>query len=104
MGELSTIGPELEGEAKEIVDASGLYLFPGFIDAHVHFNEPGREHWEGLSSGSRSLAAGGGTTFFEMPLNAFSAHSGSRGVREKARLCRGKIDLGLRALGRLDSD
>jgi allantoinase len=70
-GRVVRTGSELEGEAKEVVDASGLYLFPGFIDAHVHFNEPGREHWEGLSSGSRSLAAGGGTTFFEMPLNAF---------------------------------
>jgi allantoinase len=64
------IGQQLEGEAAEIVDASGLHLFPGFIDAHVHFNEPGREDWEGLASGSRSLAAGGGTSFLEMPLNA----------------------------------
>jgi allantoinase len=64
------IGPELEGQAMEVVDAAGFHLFPGFIDAHVHFNEPGREHWEGLSSGSRSLAAGGGTVFIEMPLNA----------------------------------
>jgi allantoinase len=69
-GRVAATGPDLEGSAVEIVDASGLHLFPGFIDAHVHFNEPGREHWEGLSSGSRSLAAGGGTSFFEMPLNA----------------------------------
>ncbi len=69
-GRVVAIGPELEGQAAEVVEASGLHLFPGFIDAHVHFNEPGREHWEGLSTGSRSLAAGGGTAFFEMPLNA----------------------------------
>ncbi len=69
-GRVVATGPELEGKASEVVDASGLHLFPGFIDAHVHFNEPGREHWEGLASGSRSLAAGGGTSFFEMPLNA----------------------------------
>jgi allantoinase len=69
-GRVVAIGPELEGQAAEVVEASGLHLFPGFIDAHVHFNEPGREHWEGLWSGSRSLAAGGGTVFFEMPLNA----------------------------------
>jgi allantoinase len=69
-GRVVAIGPELESQAAEVVDASGLHLFPGFIDAHVHFNEPGREHWEGLASGSRSLAAGGGTVFFEMPLNA----------------------------------
>ncbi len=69
-GRIVATGPELEGEAKEIVDATGMHLFSGFIDAHVHFNEPGREHWEGLESGSRALAAGGGTFFFEMPLNA----------------------------------
>jgi allantoinase len=69
-GRIAAIESELEGQASEIVDVSGLCLFPGFIDAHVHFNEPGREHWEGLSSGSRSFAAGGGTVFFEMPLNA----------------------------------
>ena len=69
-GRVAAIGPELEGQAAEVVEASGLHLFPGFIDAHVHFNEPGREHWEGLLSGSLSLAAGGGTAFFEMPLNA----------------------------------
>jgi allantoinase len=69
-GRIVATGPELEGEAKEIVNATGMHLFPGFIDAHVHFNEPGREHWEGLESGSKALAAGGGTFFFEMPLNA----------------------------------
>ncbi len=43
---------------------------PGLIDTHVHFNEPGRTEWEGLETGSRSLAAGGVTTFFDMPLNS----------------------------------
>ena len=103
-GRVVAIGPELEGQAAEVVEASGLHLFPGFIDAHVHFNEPGREHWEGLSTGSRSLAAGGGTAFFEMPLNACPTDSGRRRIREKACLCRGKVGLGLRALGRLDAD
>ena len=48
----------------------GLHIFPGVIDAHVHFNEPGRADWEGIETGSRALAAGGGTMFFDMPLNA----------------------------------
>src|ERR1700688_3070704 len=63
-GRIVAIRSILERSAAEIIDASGLHLFPGFIDAHIHFNEPGREHWEGISSGSLSLAAGGGTTFF----------------------------------------
>ena len=44
------------------IDATGLHIFPGLIDPHVHFNEPGRAHWEGIATGSRALAAGGGTT------------------------------------------
>jgi allantoinase len=52
------------------IDATGLTLLPGLIDVHVHFNEPGRADWEGAATGSRALAAGGGTTFFDMPLNS----------------------------------
>ena len=58
------------GSAHEEIDATGLHVFPGVIDSHVHFNEPGRADWEGIETGSRALAAGGGTTFFDMPLNA----------------------------------
>jgi allantoinase len=68
--QIAAVGVNLGGSAKQVVVAAGAYLFPGIIDAHIHFNEPGREHWEGLSSGSRALAAGGGTVFFDMPLNA----------------------------------
>ncbi|MEM6314678.1 MAG: allantoinase AllB [Planctomycetota bacterium] len=56
--------------AREEVDATGLHVFPGLVDPHVHFNEPGRAEWEGLATGSAALAAGGGTVFFDMPLNS----------------------------------
>src|SRR5438309_3442066 len=67
---ITSIGPALEGATRETFDAAGLHIFPGLIDSHVHFNEPGRAHWEGFETGSRALAAGGGTLFFDMPLNA----------------------------------
>jgi allantoinase len=57
-------------DAEEVVDAAGLLLLPGLVDVHVHFSEPGRGHWEGFETGSRAAAAGGVTTFVEMPLNA----------------------------------
>jgi allantoinase len=44
-------------------------VLPGLVDAHVHFNEPGRTHWEGYETGSAAAAAGGITTFLYMPLN-----------------------------------
>jgi allantoinase len=68
-GVIAEIGTDLPGGAQEI-DARGLHVFPGLIDAHLHFNEPGRTEWEGAESGSHALAAGGGTLFFDMPLNS----------------------------------
>ena len=62
--------PELSESADEEIDCAGLHIFPGVIDAHVHFNEPGRTEWEGFATGTRALAAGGVTTYIEMPLNA----------------------------------
>jgi len=62
-GAIAALAPGLSGSAPEELDARGLHVFPGVIDAHVHFNEPGRAHWEGLETGSRALAAGGGTLF-----------------------------------------
>jgi allantoinase len=68
-GVIAAVGRELPG-AREEIDARGLVVLPGVIDAHVHFNEPGRADWEGWASGTRALAAGGGTACVEMPLNA----------------------------------
>ena len=57
-------------DASEVIDLEGQVLLPGIIDDHVHFNEPGRENWEGYCTGSMAAAAGGITTILEMPLNA----------------------------------
>ena len=59
-----------EESAAVVVDGTGQFLLPGAIDAHVHYNEPGRADWEGWATGSLASAAGGATCVFEMPLNA----------------------------------
>jgi allantoinase len=69
-GRIVEVAPEIYGAAREELDAAGLHVFPGLIDPHVHFNEPGRTEWEGIATGSAALAAGGGTCFFDMPLNS----------------------------------
>lgn len=69
-GKIQEVGQSLQGSANRVIDAEGLHILPGLIDTHVHFNEPGRTEWEGLETGSRGLAAGGVTTFFDMPLNS----------------------------------
>jgi allantoinase len=53
-----------------VIEAGGLVVLPGVIDAHVHLNDPGRADWEGFATGTRALAAGGTTCAIDMPLNA----------------------------------
>jgi allantoinase len=69
-GKIAAIGRNLIGSAPKEIDAIGLTILPGAIDAHVHFNEPGRTDWEGFETGSSAAAAGGTTTIFDMPLNS----------------------------------
>jgi allantoinase len=69
-GTIAAVEPGLEGSARETVDATGLHVFPGVVDPHVHLNDPGRADSEGLAHGTAALAAGGTTTFVDMPLNA----------------------------------
>ncbi len=69
-GRITEIGPRLDVEADEEIDASGLHVFPGGVDAHVHFNEPGHTEWETIACGSAALAAGGYTSYVDMPLNS----------------------------------
>src|SRR5207245_1078512 len=68
-GQIVQLAESIESENCPIVDAAGLYVLPGMVDVHVHFNEPGLGDWEGFASGSASLAAGGCTTYTDMPLN-----------------------------------
>jgi allantoinase len=68
-GRITAVEPDLALSADEEMDASGLHVFPGGIDSHVHFNEPGRTEWETIANGSAALAAGGYTSFIDMPLN-----------------------------------
>ena len=50
-----------------IVDASGSWVCPGFIDLHVHLREPGQEYKEDIASGLNAAAAGGFTAVCPMP-------------------------------------
>jgi len=81
-GRIVEIGPDVRG-ARDEIDARGLVMFPGLIDVHLHFNEPGRTEWEGAATGSRALAAGGGTLFFDMPLNSTPCCVNAREIDRK---------------------
>lgn len=58
---------EEQPPADRVVDLDGLYLFPGFIELHAHFREPGQEHKEDLESGAWAALHGGYTTVLVMP-------------------------------------
>ena len=85
-GRIAKLAPTVSGTFDDELDVSGRYVFPGIIDAHVHFNEPGRADWEGISTGSAALVAGGGTAFFDMPLNSEPPVLNAERLREKRAL------------------
>ena len=67
---ISAIGNAEEMEIPaftRIIDATGLFLIPGVIDDHVHFREPGLTNKGDIYSESRAAAAGGVTSFMDMP-------------------------------------
>ncbi len=68
-GRIEKILPDIKemAEPSKVIDCSGKHICPGFIDAHVHFREPGHTHKEDFLSGSKAAAAGGVTTIFDMP-------------------------------------
>jgi len=57
----------ISGASVEIIDASGMMVFPGLIDMHVHLREPGQEHKEEISTGAQAAVAGGFTALACMP-------------------------------------
>jgi len=69
-GRIEVVVEPGRGRAKEEIDARGLLVVPGAVDAHAHFNEPGRAEWEGWAAGTRGAALGGITTVADMPLNS----------------------------------
>lgn len=67
-GAIVAIGePKSLPPARETIDARGLYVLPGVIDAHVHFRDPGDTQSEDWETGSAAAACGGVTTVFDMP-------------------------------------
>ncbi|MEK7298284.1 MAG: dihydroorotase, partial [Candidatus Margulisiibacteriota bacterium] len=72
-GRIVEVGPSLSHPAEVVLEEPHWTVLPGVIDAHVHFREPGATWKEDIASGSRSAAAGGVTSFLDMPNNTPSA-------------------------------
>lgn len=89
-GKVVLVQEQIRESAAREIDATGLHVFPAVLDAHVHFNEPGRAEWEGLATGSSALAAGGGAWFCDMPLNSTPPVLDAATFAEKRRLAEQK--------------
>src|SRR5215218_9649861 len=91
------IAPDPFETSREEIDARGLHVLPGALDAHVHFNETGRADWEGWATGTAALAAGGATACVEMPLNAHPPTIDGPAFDQKAQAARAaaKVDFAL---------
>lgn len=61
------LSERMEDAADEVLDATGCYVMPGFIDLHVHLRDPGLEYKETLETGGKAAARGGVTTVCAMP-------------------------------------
>ncbi|MBR6773018.1 MAG: dihydroorotase [Clostridia bacterium] len=66
-GLIAAVGCSLESKDAEIFDMTGLHIFPGFTDVHVHLREPGFSYKETVASGTASAARGGYTAVCAMP-------------------------------------
>jgi allantoinase len=72
----------------EIFEASGLMMFPGAIDAHVHFDEPGYTHREDFYHGSSEAARGGVTTVVDMPCTSIPPITDLKALETKREIVR----------------
>ena len=64
---VTRIATNIEQSGCEVIDATGCFVMPGFIDLHVHLRTPGLEYKEDITTGSKAAAKGGFTTIVAMP-------------------------------------
>lgn len=108
-GVIAAVGAGL-GDGRVEIDARGLLVLPGAVDAHVHLDDPGRADWEGFRTGTTALAAGGVTCAVDMPLNAVPPTLDAASFDAKVAAARGRarVDFALWGglvpgdLGRMD--
>lgn len=88
-GVIREVAETITAEADTCIDASGKWVFPGLIDLHVHFRDPGFTDKETIRTGARAAARGGFTTVCQMPNTrpVVDCAEAVRDVIEKAKEC-----------------
>ncbi len=85
--------------AAQVVEATGLHIFPGLVDAHVHLREPGAPQKETIETGTAAAACGGVTAVLDMP-NTLPPVDDPAALTAKTALLPGRahVDVGFYAL------
>jgi allantoinase len=78
--------------AEQIVLSEAAVLLPGFVDTHVHINEPGTD-WEGFATATAAAAAGGITTLVDMPLDSDPVTTTVDALRAKQEAAQGNCEI-----------
>ncbi len=76
-------GAAPEAAGADVLDAGGLDVFPGGIDPHVHFDDPGYTHREDFLHGTAAAVSGGVTTVIDMPCTSVPPVTSEKNLREK---------------------
>ncbi|MFQ3623753.1 MAG: amidohydrolase family protein, partial [Acetobacteraceae bacterium] len=95
-GRIAALGAPAHATADETIDARGLVVLPGLIDAHVHLREPGADAVETIATGTRAAALGGLVAVFDMPNTRPAIVDAERLAWKRAHLAgRAVVDMGL---------
>lgn len=97
---ISAIGEHLNG--LQTINAGGLIVSPGMVDAHVHLTQLGggyRDGWEGYRTGTSAAAKGGTTTVIEMPMNQLPATIDGSSINSKYKSGKNKLKVDVASLG-----
>ena len=90
-GVIAAMAPTIDERAAREINALGQYVLPGMVDVHMHLSEPGRTEWEGYRTGTQAMAAGGITSFAEMPLNQIPCTTDVPSLEIKLKAAEGNV-------------
>jgi allantoinase len=96
-GKITGITRSLKGIPGEVIDAQGLFVLPGAIDAHIHMMDPGYTDREDFITGTSAAARGGVTTVIELPNQSKPLIYTAKGLEDKKNYLsnRSLVDFGL---------